>query len=411
MDPAKVAAAVVEMARDGRFTDVEALFAPPLRAAVSAGTLRAAWENQVSRSGPVRHIGAPVSEPINAGLIRLSVPVTCEHGGLTVIMSVDDAGKLNGLRLAPPTTTSWTPPPYADPTTFTEREVTVGAGPLAVPGTMTLPQQPGPGVVLLTAGPFDRDVTTGPNKPFRDLAWGLASRGIAVLRFDKVNHVHGEVAADPDYTMVDEYVPHAVAAVRLLSEHATQVFVLGHSGGGKAAPRVAAAEASVAGVVMLAADTVPLPRAIIRVANYLAALDPGPAAQAAVEALTQQAARVDDPTATDLLFGWSAAYWRDLLDYDQVATAAELDRPILILQGGRDYQVTVADDLAGWRAGLAHRSDVTIRVHDADDHMFFAGHGPSTPVDYEAPHHLDPAVITDIADWLDNPQRYSASRG
>lgn len=102
----------------------------------------------------------------------------------------------------------------------------------------------------------------------------------------------------------------------------------------------------------------------------------------------------------DLLFGWPGLYWLDLRDYDPVTTAAELDQPMLILQGGRDYQVTVADDLARWRAGLGHRPDVTIRVHDAVDHMFFAGSGPSTPQDYVTPQHIDLAVVADIADWL-----------
>ncbi|SEO52181.1 hypothetical protein [Amycolatopsis saalfeldensis] len=140
----------------------------------------------------------------------VSVPVTCERGGFTVVMPVDGAGMVHGLRL--------TPPRYAAPRKFTEQEVTVGSGPLVVPGTVTLPRGrgPWPGVVLLTAGPFDRDLAAGPNKPFKGLAWGLAGRGVAVVGFDKVNHVHGEVAAEPGFTMVDEYVLHAVAAVRLL---------------------------------------------------------------------------------------------------------------------------------------------------------------------------------------------------
>ncbi len=81
---------------------------------------------------------------------------------------------------------------------------------------------------------------------------------------------------------------------------------------------------------------------------------------------------------------------------------------MLILQGGRDYQVTVADDLAGWQEGLAHRPDVTVRIHDADDHLFFAGTGPSTPADYESPQYVDPAVVADIATWLAPRQRMTA---
>lgn len=410
--PAAVAMAVVDMATEGRFADVEELFAPRLRAAASAETLRVGWEGEIARIGPVSAIGGPGSEPVKAGLVRVSVPVTCERGGLTVVMSVDDAGMLHGLRLAPPADTSWEPPSYAAPKRFTEHEVTVGSGPLAVPGTLTLPRGngPWPGLVLLSSGPFDRDLTTGPNKPFKDLAWGLAGRGVAVARFDKVTHVHTQVGAEPGFTMVDEYVPHAIAAVHLLQQQRkvdpARVFVLGLSGGGKAAPRVAAAEPSVAGLISLAGDTLPLPQAAVRVARYLAELDPGPAMTAALEAVTRQAALVVSPDlspstpAADLLFGWPASYWLDLRGYDPVATAAELTKPMLILQGGRDYQVTVADDLVRWQAGLGHRPDVTIRVHQADDHLFFRGEGPSTPAGYVSPQHVDPAVVADIAEWL-----------
>ncbi|MEW9554856.1 alpha/beta hydrolase [Nonomuraea sp. NPDC050783] len=429
-DPAAIATAVVELARHGRFADIETLFAPPLRAAASAETLQVAWESQLSRIGAISAVGTPISEPAPQGwvaatgkaeLVKVSVPVTYERGGLTVVVAVDETGLLQDLRLAPPLTEPWTPPPYARPRRFAEHEVTVGSGALAVPGTLSLPRGAGPhpGVVLLSGGgPFDRDATSGPNKPLKDLAWGLAGRGVAVLRFDKVTHAHAaRVAADPGFTMSDEYVPHAVAAVHLLQRHpavdAARVFVAGHSMGGKAAPRVAAAEPSVAGLVLLAADTQPMHQAAVRVVRHLASLDPG--ARAAVEVITRQAARVDSPhlsagtPAAELPFGFSGAYWLDLRGYDPVATAAALDKPMLILQGGRDYHVTVADDLAGWRAGLAHRPDVTIRVHDADDHLFFPGSGPSTPADYDRPQHVDPAVITDIADWL-APRRPAITR-
>jgi uncharacterized protein len=414
VDATTIATKFVELARDGRFAEIERFFAPPLRAVVSAETLRIGWENEIGKCGPVSAIGKPEREAVKEYLIRMSVPVTCERGTLTVVMSVDRAGALQGLRISSEAATLWAPPPYATPKRFDEREVAIGSGPLAVSGALTLPHGRGsrPGVVLLSGGgPFDRDETSGPNKPLKDLAWGLASRGVAVIRFDKVTFVHNsQVANTPDFTMTDEYVPHAVAAIHLLQSQPTvdpaRIFVLGHSMGGKVAPRVAAAEASVAGLVSLAGDAQPMQQATIRVGRYMASMNPDPALAAALEAVTRQAALVESPDlspstpASELPFGLSGAYWLDLRGYDPVAAAAELDKPMFILQGGRDYQVTVEDDLSRWKAALGHRPDVTIRVYDADNHLFFPGVGPSTPAEYAQAQHVDPAVVADIAAWL-----------
>jgi len=417
--PVTTSLAVLEMAQAGRFAEIRDLFAPQLRAMVTAEALQVAWAAEFGRRGPVSSVGAPVREPAGPGVVVVRVPVTCERGELTLVVSVHEAGWLTGIQLAPASaaqpTGPWEPPAYADPAKFDEQDVTVGSGPLAVPGTLSLPHQPGPrpAVLLLAgSGPMDRDETIGRNKPFKDLAWGLASRGVAVLRFDKVTYAHpSEVKKAQDVTVADEYVPQAVAAVHLLRQHAAvdagRVFLLGHSLGGTVAPRVAAVEPSVAGLVILAGGAQPLHWAIVRQARYLASLDPqmAAAAQPAIEALSEQARLVDSPElsaspASELPFGVPASYWLDLRGYNPVAVAAALGKPILILQGGRDYQATVPDDLARWKAGLAHRPDVAIRVYAPDNHMFFPGTGPSAPAEYEPAQHVDPAVVADIASWL-----------
>ena len=80
-----IAHQVVTLAREGRFADLERLFAPRLRAVVSAATVRAAWLAEMSKSGPVTAIGEPLTEAWQEGLVRVSVPVVCARGGLTVI--------------------------------------------------------------------------------------------------------------------------------------------------------------------------------------------------------------------------------------------------------------------------------------------------------------------------------------
>jgi uncharacterized protein len=421
--PGPTGLAVLEMARAGRFEEIRELFAPPLREMVSASGLQAAWAAELDRHGRVTSVGAPVSEPAGPGIVAVRIPVTFEHGELAVVMAVTEDGWLTGIQLLPASaagpTQPWQPPAYADPGAFSEQELTVGDGPMAVPGTLSLPHQPRPcpAVVLLGgSGPQDRDETIGRNKPLKDLAWGLASHGVGVMRFDKVTYAHArQLAQARDFTLSDEYLPQAVAAIRLLAGlpavDSARIFVAGHSLGGTVAPRVAAAEPSVAGLIILAGGTQPMHRAAVRQLRYLASLDPGSAAatQPAVDAMTRQANVVDSPGLSpatpdsDLPFGIPAAYWLDVRGYDPAAAAAALGKPVLLLQGGRDYQSTVAEDLAGWETGLAGHADVTVRVYAPDNHLFFPGSGPSAPAEYEPAQHVDPAVITDILAWLAAP--------
>jgi len=108
--------------------------------------------------------------------------------------------------------------------------------------------------------------------------------------------------------------------------------------------------------------------------------------------------------ATQLPLGAPATYWLDLRDYNPAALAATLNKPILILQGGRDYQATVDEDLERWKEALDDHPEATIRVYPFHNHLFVPGSGPSTPAEYEPTQHVDPTVITDIAAWLKDPR-------
>ncbi|MEB3958667.1 alpha/beta fold hydrolase [Streptomyces kunmingensis] len=411
----EVARGFAALLRAEHFDRATELFAAPLRAAVSAEALQLAWAAEAVGQGGIREIQEPEIEAGEADPVRVRIAVSGADGSFTVVTSVGSDGLLHGLRLDPYGDAEWQPPCYAQQHRFSEREVLLETGPLAVPGTLTLPDGDGPwsAVVLLAGGgPFDRDGASGPNKPLKDLAWGLASRQVAVLRFDKPTFAHpGRLPSG--FTMADEYLPPALAAVQLLRRQPEvdpdRIYLLGHSMGGKAAPRIAAADPSIAGLVLLAADAQPMHRAAVRVARHLAALAAYPGADEAVAALARKAELVASPELTSetppelLPLGFSASYWLDLRAYDPVATAAALACPMLILQGGRDYQVTVADDLALWQRALENQPGVAIRIHQDANHLFLSGSGRPSPAEYARPGHVLPAVVDEIAAWLARP--------
>lgn len=411
------ALAVVSLAREGRFEEIRQQFAPMLRRLVSERALREAWGAEVTRYGALRRVGEPVVQAAHAGVVVARVALGFERGLTTLAISMR-RGRLVGIRTiegdATGATSDWEPAAYADPAAFVEQEHTIGTGGDAVPATLTLPRDDRPwaaAVLLPGSGPQDRDGTIGPNKPLKDLAWGLAGRGIAVVRFDKITYANpGHLQASPNgVTITDEYMPQARGAVRLLLDRpelaAERVVLIGHSLGGTVAPRIAATEPNVTGLVLLAAGAQRLHWAIVRQLRYLNALSSGASSQT-VDVAVEQARLIDSPDlslntpSSELPFGVPASYWLDLRGYDPVGTAAALEIPILIVQGGRDYQVTVDDDLALWRAGLNQRPQVSINVYPEHDHMLARGTGPSKPGDYDRPQHIDADIIAAITAWI-----------
>ena len=165
-----------------------------------------------------------------------------------------------------------------------------------------------------------------------------------------------------------------------------------------------AAEADgVAGVVILSGNVRPLQDLIVVQTEYLLGLDGELSDEDSeqVNRLEQVRQAIENLNAATpgMFFVAPATYWIDLRDYDPVKVARSLDRPLLILQGERDYQVTM-DDFALWQEGLSGRDNVTFISYARLNHLLMSGSGPSSPAEYEQPGYVDAAIVADIIGWI-----------
>jgi len=235
-----------------------------------------------------------------------------------------------------------------------------------------------------------------------------------VLRYDKRTAVYGEQMSGRAYTLREETIEDAVRALavaRMQPEtDPRRVFVLGHSLGGYAVPRIAREDGKIAGAVVLAGNARPIEDVSLAQIEFMLKAKGGasPDEQKRLELLKTETAKVknlvpgkDNPPT---LLGLPAAYFLDLKGYDPAVAARGLGIPMLFLQGERDFQVTM-EDFSLWKTGLAGAKNITFHSYPALNDLFIAGEGPPSPVEYRKAANVAPVVIEDIAGWVVGQKR------
>ncbi|PYI51637.1 stalk domain-containing protein [Paenibacillus flagellatus] len=404
----------------GKFAEASAYLNDSVRKLVPEPLLRQYWGSIAQTFGPM---GPQVAASESSNAVHRNATLVYDTNAAPFEMTVrfDTYGRIDDWFVpASPTMGGYAKPAYDDASKYTEKEVTIGEGPLALPGTLTVPagKGPFPAVVLVHgSGPHDRDESIGAVKPFRDLAVGLAAQGIAVLRYEKVTREHSlksQLSGAP-FTVNEETVDDAIRAVELLKRtegiDASGIYVAGHSQAGMLIPRIVEAgrDLGIAGTIVLAGPSRPLEDLLLEQLKHQ--LELAKKAGQPAEPLEQQLAfyeqqikllkdpqvTVDNPPAGFML--GNAAWWVDFRNTYAGEQAKDQKGRMLIVQGENDVQV-FPDNLDGWKKSLSARTDVAYKLYPKMNHTLVEFDGESTGAEYAIPANVPDYLIGDIAKWI-----------
>lgn len=390
-----------------------------LGADFSADTLQRFWKLYLKESGDVIKQMEVKNEFYEDTLVTIVTTLLCQKGKWDFKFIYSEANLIVRMlieKTPPPVPKSYQFPDYVDGEHVREYSVTIGKGEWSLPGAVTLPTAPGkyPAVILVHgSGPMDRDETIFSNKPFKDLAWGLASQGIAVLRYDKrTKHHYKKIGKErPVLTPQFEVIDDVLEAVKVLQKNKDiehdHIFVLGHSLGGMLAPRILKRDSTIAGMIVLSGNARPLEDLILEQVEYVYGLDgvQNDERKKIIDQIRRQRQAVKSPTLSirtppdSLPLQVPAPYWLDLQNYNPPLFASKLKKPMLILQGERDYQVTM-EDFKLWKKFLPPSEDREYKSYPDLNHLYVSGAGKSRPNEYKTPAHVAKETIDDIAAWV-----------
>jgi dipeptidyl aminopeptidase/acylaminoacyl peptidase len=271
-----------------------------------------------------------------------------------------------------------------------------------------------PAVVLVHgSGPSDMDETAMAYKPFFDIAEYLTSQGIAVLRYNKRTFTYGQkIVADSEYyksiTINEETIDDALLAVKLLKAdkriNAEKVFVIGHSLGGMVLPRIENEGGDLAGLIIMAGSLRRLAEIMYDQSMKLG-VNATSEQIAAFETLMNDLNSLKDMSNEEAkqvdvggIFGY---YFKDLDDYPYSEVLKNTTKPVLIMQGGKDFQVYVEPDFNMYKEVLQDKNNVTFKLYPNLNHFFINSKTGSLD-EYYIPSKVRLKVLQDIAAWINS---------
>ncbi|MBN2285149.1 MAG: alpha/beta fold hydrolase [Tissierellales bacterium] len=353
----------------------------------------------------IKFSGSDVSE--KGEYLIYSVGVIFEKESLNANVVFNQAGEISGMNFGVFTFDD-TPTPIG----IKEIDITFGLSEWKLAGKITLPDKEGKYPLLILvhgSGANNMNETVGLNEPFMNIADFLPTKNIAVLRYDKRTFTYGPEMADlKTLTVYDETiddVKEAIAFAQTLEYiDKDNIWILGHSLGAYLIPRIAEETPEAKGYVMAAGMFSTLAELVPYQTEYLAQLDGTitPEDQNMIDDMIEQSYKINNPSLIEddeIVLGAYKAYWEDLYAYDPATLAKNISKPVLVIQGERDYQVPSSEYYEIYEE-MKDYPNYTFKLYLGVNHLLMHGEGVPSPEEYYVKGEVYPPLLDDIATFI-----------
>lgn len=289
-------------------------------------------------------------------------------------------------------------------------------------GLLTLPDcttKPVPAVVFVHgSGSSNMDEKVGKLTPFKDLADGLAKHGIASIRYDKRSFAHGwKMIKDKSLqiTVKEETIDDAILAAEILRKDPRidpeRIFIVGHSMGGMLAPRIDSEGGNYRGLIIMAGSPRRLEEIMIDQTESVLRSAKGfvrwivKKQAAKFKEMFDGLYQLSDEEAKKKKVGGGTTlyYFKEMGQHPASDYLIASEKPILILQGEKDFQATADKDFEAYKQLLSGKNNVTFRLYENLNHAFVPsvyGNILKAKQEYKVERHIGEKVIADIANWI-----------
>ncbi|MFT4521499.1 MAG: pimeloyl-ACP methyl ester carboxylesterase [Bacteroidia bacterium] len=399
---------IAHLLQKNKLNKVYSKLSPEFQQSFSKRKFKTSWKQLVKTNGNIQSIKR--SDTINA--TSTSTIVVLEKLMLNLLVSSDGSGKISGFGLRP---LSYAPPKESQNKIYGKERVIIKTDTFSMKGELTFPIDCDqcPLVILVHgSGCSDMDESAYALAPFKDLALTLSNQGIATLRYNKrCNEYPASISKKEAWTLQDETINDALSAVRLSKNFSqidtNRIYVLGHSLGAFAAPRIAEMDTTLAGIILLAGPSRPLYEVLeqqitesIMKDDKMSILEKKFRKPVDEEINKLRSKNFDQIDEIKYMAYWPKSFFVDLADYNPIESCKNLNCRILITQGDRDFQVSYIYDFQPFANELEPYDHIECTLFRGLNHFYVWGEEESDITEYFYPSNVDSDFMEYLGNWI-----------